>query len=1032
MKSSIMNELLLYEPDELINLLKNTKKGGKKFSKVKFTFNNSSLYIYLEEYTYIIFLNEIKVKITGQENKLSKKVRTNIQIKQFLTENDIDINKVIILKNDNKNKLIDCFDYIDLYIINGIINLKIIANEIPNFIFNEDNIKLESNFNPEKYSKFFYDYFPHIKKLNKNEVFNYFNNEQRDKIIINFNQLRSKKEIHFYKITGPFFTGKSITLFKISLAYLDTIYINLKTLKTNKDNLYKCLEIIFSACSRVFFEPSQKDKFKEQLEKIDLCQGILQILLKILNIIISITNDYIILILDQFKRDNIYNDNSFIDSIKQMCKDKLKVIFCSSINDNDMRNELIKTFVKYNGNPNSGLLSADNQEYFFYYTDLYSPKKTKSLIYKLFKNKYNYSKLFDENNIKSSLKKINEKIDLKLSSFKVYSNEKQIANYNYSLSDILLFIKKILYKEQSMSIFLDIISICPFKYFVVDIDMKNNKFIIFPIFPYMLYYINVYIKDQDCEEYFSKEKYKSLGFLSNKVKGEYFEFAAKKGIKEILNFPEIIQKEVHVDHIAEMNKITNEIDELLLEIKENEEEEEENEEEEEENEKEEDENKEEENEEDLAEYNKIKQNLNKKIDENNIKNKIKKYYEKKLEEKDIFQEKKGNENKIKEEASAFGIKINDMETNELKELDDYRKEEFENRITKKKIEIIKNLKQRKIKNKEKRNVEIIIEENKKNKKYLGNENIFIEQINKNGKTVDYAVLYGDRKDKKFIAFQMKCYSSGTSLSKNINKTYIKSKLSPMLFNSIELFNCKITQWHYFLIFYFNEKDMVTNNFGTKQLISCLNNDIQHLLYNPLTKTFLFPNTDNKYQNIINLQLTEKSNLDYSLYLNNRANYCFFDPEFKKINNKKELISSYWDGLQKFINDIRIYNNIDKGRNAIKYLCDKFKVLKIFYSLSFHDSIINKPNENKIFLYKKKNSAHFIGIKNNGNKITYYDLENNGEESTNYNDLIDLEYQYVYILEYCQTNKRTEPSNNLDDFKNLDSFYINIPEKEKFL
>ena len=48
-----------------------------------------------------------------------------------------------------------------------------------------------------------------------------------------------------------------------------------------------------------------------------------------------------------------------------------------------------------------------------------------------------------------------------------------------------------------------------------------------------------------------------------------------------------------------------------------------------------------------------------------------------------------------------------------------------------------------------------------NKKYEGNENIFIEKKNKNGKTVDYAVLNGDRKDKIFISFQMKCYSSET-------------------------------------------------------------------------------------------------------------------------------------------------------------------------------------------------------------------------------------------------------------------------------
>ena len=94
--------------------------------------------------------------------------------------------------------------------------------------------------------------------MEQNEVFKYIINEQRKSIILNLAQLRDNKEIHSYKITGPFSTGKSFTLFKISLAYLNNIYINLKTLKANKDNLYKCLEMFFSACSRIFFKPSKK------------------------------------------------------------------------------------------------------------------------------------------------------------------------------------------------------------------------------------------------------------------------------------------------------------------------------------------------------------------------------------------------------------------------------------------------------------------------------------------------------------------------------------------------------------------------------------------------------------------------------------------------------------------------------------------------------------------------------------------------------------------------------------------------------
>ena len=128
--------------------------------------------------------------------------------------------------------------------------------------------------------------------------------------------------------------------------------------------------------------------------------------------------------------------------------------------------------------------------------------------------------------------------------------------------------KTILYHEQSMSLFLDIISICPFKYFVIKIDMNNNTFKVFPIFPYMIYFISEYVKHKDSKEYFIKEKYKDLSFLSNKVKGEYFEYSAKIGLKQILKKSSYkIDKEVYVDQIAEMNEITTPFDYFISSLK---------------------------------------------------------------------------------------------------------------------------------------------------------------------------------------------------------------------------------------------------------------------------------------------------------------------------------------------------------------------------------------------------------------------------------------------------------------------------------
>ena len=284
--------------------------------------------------------------------------------------------------------------------------------------------------------------------------------------------------------------------------------------------------------------------------------------------------------------------------------------------------------------------------------------------------------------------------------------------------------------------------------------------------------------------------------------------------------------------------------------------------------------------------------------------------------------------------------------------------------------------------------------------------------------MDFAVLYGNKNDKTFISFQMKCYSNQTYLNELIvNKAYIKSQISHILINSIKLLNCKITKWHYYLIFYYNKRDLTTNNIGIKNLILSLNKGIEVLLYNPLEKNF-FSLKNEGISLVTNLMLNDKSNLDYCYYLNDKKNYCYFEPEFKKINKREELISDYWDGLSNFIKDFKIYSKND----ILGYLCTVFKVSNLFYCSNFHDTIINKPNNQKIFLYKKKNSNHFIGIKNNNNNITYYDLENK-KEVTNGN-YIDLNYKYVYILDYNSLKR-----NDFSTFEDIEIGQLYEKKKE---
>ena len=56
----------------------------------------------------------------------------------------------------------------------------------------------------------------------------------------------------------------------------------------------------------------------------------------------------------------------------------------------------------------------------------------------------------------------------------------------------------------------------------------------------------------------------------------------------------------------------------------------------------------------------------------------------------------------------------------------------------------------------------------------GDDSIFLDQYSKFGKTLDFAYIYGDKNDKVFIGFQMKCYFENSTIkNKFINKNSIK-------------------------------------------------------------------------------------------------------------------------------------------------------------------------------------------------------------------------------------------------------------------
>jgi hypoxanthine phosphoribosyltransferase len=106
--------------------------------------------------------------------------------------------------------------------------------------------------------------------------------------------------------------------------------------------------------------------------------------------------------------------------------------------------------------------------------------------------------------------------------------------------------------------------------------------------------------------------------------------------------------------------------------------------------------------------------------------------------------------------------------------------------------------------------------------FTGNEALLLDQIKKTGKTLDYALLYGKKNEKVLIGFQIKCYFNNSILAEQtIDKSTIREKCSKMLVNSMILFNCKITNWNYILIFFINNEEK-NENINLKNLEKCKN------------------------------------------------------------------------------------------------------------------------------------------------------------------------------------------------------------------
>ena len=949
-----------------------------------------------KEYSERIFLfdEEKKIKIYLEDELFgSIKIYSSLEIITYIKAKNKDINNLYI-KGEPENKFLDCIE--DLGVMLENLELELIEKTPLPALELKSALPIEDDYTPEEYSPFFYDYFIYEDKQKMNEKIIFQNNDIRKKIYNNIvKKLRTKKELKTFKFTGPSSIGKSFTLFRISRICYNIAYINLKVLN-DKKNLFDSYSIIMSEIKRFNIKKNLKEietlinnNYNQNIPYLDMLLNLIEYLNKIKFIFVFI--------FDQFKPKYVTKD--FMNKIKSF--ENIKIVQCSSINDKEIREECITTWTEKGKNILD--LDKNNQDYYLYYGQIYIFKRDNNILLgdniifiqfdympKYIKKYKNY---VDRNSIYNDAKKdIRKKINEFCESYKlekslVYSNLKYIVNKDYNCNK-----------------FEEVIKYCPLKYYIILFD-DYNQFQIKPIFPFMQNVINYEYTEIECYNYFKNEVYKRDSIVNNLIKGDYFEASVKFELRK-LDLPE--KKNYHditLYEIISMDKIIYDKNKFYIEdIEENKKSNLEK-------------NKKSNSEENKKESEKDDINENN-LDINNIEEY--KYPDKEGEEIDI--DKENNEDEEEEE------EFEEENEDEGNEAENKCGKDFENLLKEFKINFKKNDSNKtnlKGLSKDARSFSKTIEDyrydeineqRKENQEfnkslYSGDESIFLDQFSKFGKTLDFAYLYG-RKDKKvFIGFQMKCYFEKSNLdNKFVDKSYIKKSCRKILVNSMKLFNCKITEWHYYLIFYYN-KNNSNENVSQSNIAKCKLKDISYFFYDPIEKEF-YNTKGNKLINITKLKIDQISNLE-----NNVADVNQFAFEIEE-KRKIEIGEQMSDMRATFIKDLSMALNInDEEPNILKILSQIASNIgmedhRLFFHMKceFNKSLICPKKDKYILLYKKKvvnGNIGFIASIKRGKKIKYIDISTKEEVNEIY-EAIDEKSEYYYCLNYCKrANKKVK-------------------------
>ena len=471
--------------------------------------NRETSYILIHNQKYVcIYKNPIKININSESFIKSFFIYSNLDIEKYCTRYGIDV-KNIYLEDGTPFKKVGAIT--PLY--QGEITLKYKNKEELSHINKKPILEMNKTYKVIDYSKYYKDYFGY--DLESNTEFKYLNNDIRKKIFDNLNILWNSNCKKF-KFTGPFNIGKSLTLLQFSRVNEDVFYFNLKVLLNKQErDCYIILLEEFSRINEYYFNSIQniiKSNYLKGTNPIDLLYQIMGYLSNSLAIFIFI--------FDQYK------DSSFSTELKENLNNlsnKIKIVYCSSINNSNIQRECIKTWNKFVTNPQR--LTLENQEYYFYYKEIYPQQyNANEPIIEQIQTIKRFNKYFTQNDSdEEKISKINAHINKKIKEFSELND--------VSLDLVLMNIKSTISKKYELEKIESVMKYCPLKYFVVEF-MFNQLFMIKLQFPFLKPIINRRLLKDEVFNYFKDEKYLKILIENETVKGNYFEEAVKFGLKE--------------------------------------------------------------------------------------------------------------------------------------------------------------------------------------------------------------------------------------------------------------------------------------------------------------------------------------------------------------------------------------------------------------------------------------------------------------------------------------------------------------------